>query len=31
LPAPDFTGVVIEAHCVMPDGSTGAKFKAPTI
>jgi hypothetical protein len=31
LPAPDFTGVVIEAHCVMPGGSTGAKFKAPTI
>jgi hypothetical protein len=31
LPEPDFTGVVIEAYCVMPDGSTGAKFEAPTI
>jgi hypothetical protein len=31
LPEPDFTGVVIEAYCVMPDGSTGAKFKASTI
>jgi hypothetical protein len=31
LPEPDFTGVVIEAHCVMPDGSAGAEFKAPSI
>jgi len=27
LPAPDFTGMVIEAHCVMPDGSKRS-FKA---
>jgi hypothetical protein len=31
LPLPDFTGIVIEAYCVMQDGSIGAKFKAPTI
>jgi hypothetical protein len=31
LPEPDFTGIVVEAYCVMPDGSTGARFKAPTI
>jgi hypothetical protein len=27
LPKPDFTGMVIEAHCVMPDGSK-QQFKA---
>jgi hypothetical protein len=27
LPQPDFTGMVIEAHCIMPDGSK-QNFKA---
>jgi len=31
LPAPTFTGTVIDAYCVMPDGSIGAKFKTSTI
>jgi hypothetical protein len=30
LPNPTFTGTVIEAYCVMPDGSTNPTFKAPT-
>jgi len=30
LPNPDFTGTVIEAYCIMPDGSR-LTFKAPTI
>ena len=31
LPNPTFTGIVVEAHCVMPDGSIKPTFKAPTI
>jgi hypothetical protein len=31
LPNPTFTGTVMEAHCVMPDGSINPTFKAPTI
>jgi mevalonate kinase len=31
LPSPTFTGTVIEAYCIMPDGSTNPTFKAPTI
>jgi hypothetical protein len=26
---PQFTGKVVEAYCVMPDGSIGAKFSTP--
>jgi hypothetical protein len=31
LPEPDFTGRVLEAYCVMPDGSIGAKYKEPSL
>jgi hypothetical protein len=27
--SPQFTGKVVEAHCVMPDGSVSVKFSAP--
>jgi hypothetical protein len=30
LPEPDFTGRVLEAYCVMPDASIGAKYKEPS-
>jgi len=28
LPAPTFTGIVLAAFCIMPDGSLGARFCA---
>jgi len=31
LPEPDFTGRVLEAACIMPDGSVGAKYKEPSL
>jgi hypothetical protein len=31
LPEPDFTGRVLEASCVMPDGSIGAQYKEPSL
>ena len=31
LPEPDFTGRVLEAYCVMPDASIGAKYKEPSL
>jgi hypothetical protein len=31
LPEPDFTGRVLEAYCVMPNGSIGATYKEPSL
>jgi len=31
LPEPDFTGRVLEAYCVMPDGSIGAHYNEPSL
>jgi hypothetical protein len=31
LPEPDFTGRVLEAHCIMPDGSIGARYQEPSL